>query len=126
MLPLVVAATRVRVVGVVVGVLRRQGFRPSGRRAVRPVPCATDDGATLDLALASLGRSLREAEARAAERRGPESERLRELARSLRALRDCYLETTTPRLRRALLDEASGLMARLRRVRPRLRSTSNP
>jgi hypothetical protein len=36
MLPLVVPATRVRVVGAVVGVFRRQGFRPPARGARAP------------------------------------------------------------------------------------------
>src|SRR5207249_3240495 len=55
------------------------------------------------------------AEALAAARTGHSGARLRELARNLRALRDCYLETTTPRLRAALLREAGQLIRRLGR-----------
>lgn len=126
MLPLVVNAERVRVVGVVVGVLRRHGFRPAARRPrPAPTPLMVADEATLDLALEAMARALREAEERAAASDGPDASRTRDLARSLRALRDCYLETATPRLRRALLDEASELMARLQRAITRERSTSN-
>ena len=56
-----------------------------------------------------------EAEALAAARTGHSGARLRELGRNLRALRDCYLETTTPRLRAALLREAGQLIRRLGR-----------
>jgi repressor LexA len=127
MLPLVVGPERVRVIGVVVGVLRRHGFRsPARARRPRPVspPLLCADDGTLDLALEAMASALRDAEERAAASRGPEAARTRELARSLRALRDCYLETTTPRLRRALLDEASAVMARLARA-ARPRSASN-
>ena len=126
MLPFVVTAERVRLIGVVVGVLRRHGFRSAARRS-RPIPppVAVADEATLDLALEAMARSLREAEERAASSHGAEAAQTRELARSLRALRDCYLETTTPRLRRALLDEASELMRRLHGPSARRRSTSN-
>ena len=57
----------------------------------------------------------REAEALAGARTGRSGARLRELARNLRALRGCYLETRAPRLRAALLREAGELMRRLRR-----------
>ena len=126
MLPFVVTAERVRLIGVVVGVLRRHGFRSASRRP-RPVPppVLVADEATLDLALEAMARALRDAEEHAAASHGVDASRTRELARSLRALRDCYLETTTPRLRRALLDEASTLMRRLSGARARQRSTSN-
>jgi hypothetical protein len=125
MLPLVIGAERVRVIGAVVGVLRRQGFHPTPRRPVRPAPAPADDVATLDLSLEAMARLLREAEGRGAERGRIDAARLRDLARSLRALRDCYLETTTPRLRRALLQEAAALMPRLSRLLARTRSASN-
>lgn len=125
MLPLVVGAERVRVIGVVVGVLRRRGFRPAPPRASGPPPPTASDDATLDLALEAMRRSLSEAEARTRGRSGTDDAHMRELARSLRALHDCYLGTTTPRLRRALLDEASTLMHRLASSRARARSTSN-
>jgi hypothetical protein len=119
MLPLVVAAERVRIIGTVVGVFRRQGFqgRPPVRRAPRVERPATgpDSQQTLDLTLEAIARNLREAEALARTRRGTSAARLRDIAQRLRALRDCYLETTAPKLKRALLLEASGLMRQVRR-----------
>ncbi|TMB19526.1 MAG: hypothetical protein E6J59_11715 [Deltaproteobacteria bacterium] len=114
MLPLVVAAERVRIVGVVVGVLRRRGFRTPA--PIRPRAAAGGgDGRTLDLALRVIEQRVGEAEALGAARAGRPGARLRELARNLRALRDCYLETTAPRLRAALLREAGEIIRRLRR-----------
>ena len=111
MLPL---AERVRIVGVVVGVLRRQGFRTPA--PIRPRAAAGGgDGRTLDLTLRVIEQRVGDAEALAAARAGRPGARLRELARNLRALRDCYLETTAPRLRAALLREASEIIRRLRR-----------
>jgi hypothetical protein len=117
MLPLVVPAERVRIIGTVVGIFRRQGFqgRAPVRRAApvgRPV---ADAQQTLDLTLEAIARSLREAEGLARSRRGTSAARLRDIAQRLRALRDCYLETTAPKLKRALLLEASGLMRQVRR-----------
>jgi len=113
MLPLVVAADRVRIVGAVVGVLRRHGFRAAASRP-RPKPAA-GDGRTLDLTLRVIEQSVSQAEAPAAARAGRGGARLRELARGLRSLRDCYLDTTAPRLREALLREAGDIVRRLRR-----------
>src|SRR5437667_6391893 len=111
MLPL---AERVRIVGVVVGVLRRQGFRAPA--PIRPRAAAGGgDGRTLDLALRVIEQRVGEAEALGAARAGRPGARLRELARNLRALRDCCLETTAPRLRAALLREAGEIIRRLRR-----------
>jgi SOS regulatory protein LexA len=114
MLPLVLAAERVRVVGIVVGVFRRQGFRQAAAPRTRPARRAVD-GRTLDLTLRVIDQSLGEAERRAASRQGRAALRLRELAQSLRGLRDCYLATRVPRLRAALLREAARLVRRLRR-----------
>lgn len=114
MLPLVIGAERVRIVGAVVGVLRRHGFRPAAAPRPRPRPAA-GDGRTLDLTLRVIEQSVSEAETMAAARAGRSGARLRELARGLRSLRDCYLGTTTPRLRAALLREAGDIVRRLRR-----------
>jgi len=111
MLPLVVPASRVRIVGGVVGVFRRQGPRPRPRAT----PLTRGDGRTLDLTLRVIEHSLGDAEALAASRSGRVAARVRDLVRSLRALRDCYLETETPRLRAALLREAGEIVRRLRR-----------
>ena len=67
------------------------------------------------LTVALIEQRVDEAEALAAARTGRVGARLRELARNLRALRDCYLETAAPRLRAALLREAGELIRRLRR-----------
>lgn len=119
MLPLVVAAERVRIVGVVVGVFRRQGFRAPAVASVppsRPRPASGGgDGRTLDLTLRVIEQRVAEAEALAAARSGRAGSRLRDLARNLRALRSCYLGTTAPRLRAALLREAREIIRRLRR-----------
>jgi len=114
-LPLVVVAERVRIVGIVVGVFRRQGFRTPVRARSRPAPPVGGDGRTLDLTLRVVEQRAGQAEALAAARAGRPGARLRELARNLRALRDCYLETTAPRLRAALLREAGDIIRRLRR-----------
>src|SRR5207247_1113170 len=73
------------------------------------------DGRTLDWTLRVIEQRVGEAEALAAARTQRSGARLRELARNLRALRDCYLETTAPRLRAALLREAGEIIRRLGR-----------
>src|SRR5439155_836901 len=83
------------------------------------LPAALWGGRTV-FALRARGSSLieqrvGEAEAPAAARTQRSGARLRELARNLRALRDCYLETTAPRLRAALLREAGEIIRRLGR-----------
>ena len=110
-LALAIPAASVRILGVVVGIVRRRGFR-------RSEPFAADadrDARTFDLRLGAIERSVGEAERLATMRRGRSAERLRELGRGLRALRDCYLTTRVPRLREALLREAGEIVSRLRR-----------
>jgi hypothetical protein len=109
-LPLVLPAERVRVLGPIVGVLRRHGFREA-----RPIRRGGGrERHAVDLTVAAIGESLRRLERRAAESSGRARAMLRALARDLRTLRDCYLETATPRLRHALLLEAADLLDRLR------------
>jgi repressor LexA len=115
MLPLVIGAERVRIVGAVVGVFRRQGFRSTATPRPRPTRAGAADGRTLDLTLRVIEQSLAGAEALAAVRAGRAGARLRELSHGLRSLRDCYLETKVPRLREALLREAGDIIRRLRR-----------
>ncbi len=112
MLPLVVSAERVRIVGTVVAVFRRRGFPPRRARSARPAP---RDRGTLDLTLRIIDQRLQEAETLVRMRTGRGGERVRELARALRALRDCYLGTHVPRLRAALLREAGDIIRRLGR-----------
>src|SRR5206468_8804698 len=76
MLPLVVAAERVRIVGVVVGVLRRRGFRTPA--PIRPRAAAGGgDGRTLDLTLRVIEQRV--GEALGAARAARPGARLREL-----------------------------------------------
>jgi hypothetical protein len=113
LLPLVLPTARVRIIGTVAGIFRRHGF---GTRPARPPrrDAAADRG-TLDLTLGVIDQSLRQADRVHAQRGGRTAERVRELARALRALRDCYLRTHVPRLRAALLGEAGQIVRRLRR-----------
>lgn len=109
-LPLGISSAGVRVLGTVVGVFRRRGFRRGASRHQPTVPPRLPE-ATLPL----LGRAIESAEHCAAAHPGPRGARLRELVRNLRGLRDCYLSTSTPRLREALLQEAVRLIGRLPR-----------
>jgi len=45
---------------------------------------------------------------------GRSAARVREITRDLRSLRDCYVGTSVPRLRQALLREAESCVASLR------------
>jgi hypothetical protein len=105
-LPLVLPADRARILGPLVGVLRQkrrreatQASRPSTETdpALRMIDEALDD-ATVH---ADVGRS---------------AARVREISRDLRSLRDCYVGTSVPRLRQALLREAESCVASLRRA----------
>jgi SOS regulatory protein LexA len=119
LLPLVVGGDRVHVRGVVVGVLRKQGFRPSAPIKSLPHGCAT-----ADLAVRILEQHALEGSRIAAAASNLEGWRGREtkaLAQSLRALHATYRETSHPRLRKALLDEATRTMRQLRAISPRTR-----
>jgi len=115
LLPLVVGGERVHVRGVVVGVLRKQGFRPSV-----PIKSSPAGGcATADLAARILEQHALEGSRIAASAGSLEGWRGREtkaLAQSLRALHATYRETSHPRLRKALLDEATRTMRQLRAI----------
>ena len=106
LLPLVIAARKLRVLGVVVGVVRRHGFRTVPDRSSRNRRSPADVSHARDLAIhpAAARPSL-----------------VDDLARSLRSLRDCYRGTANPRLRRALLREARELVRRLCRFDVELR-----
>ena len=130
MLPLITRGDRVKIIGVVVGVLRKYGFgreKPSARTAARAgkprpraaTPPAPADDATLDLALnaidAQLDRwkaALETATTRCATR---ELATMAELGRDLQALRDWCARTSKPGLRRALIAEANQLIQRMQR-----------
>jgi repressor LexA len=131
MLPLVVRGDRVRIRGVVVGVLRKVGFgaAPRPRAAVRSVPSKVSaakparrpaaDDATLDLALnavdAHLARWKVLADDSAARLSQQERIRMASMARDLQALRDWGSRTSKPGLRRAVLRDANRVIARMQR-----------
>ena len=106
LLPLVIAARKLRVLGVVVGVVRRHGFRtvPDRSSRNRRSPAGVSHARDLAIHPAAARPSL-----------------VDDLARSLRSLRDCYRGTANPRLRRALLREARELVRRLCRFDVELR-----
>jgi SOS regulatory protein LexA len=128
MLPLVIGGDQVRVRGVVVGVLRKFGFRPAPatpRRAPRSTAAARPagrrpvDGETLDLSLNAIDAQL-ERWRTFSERQEPHGARergqLAQLGRDLQALREWYARTTKPVLRRALLTDANRLIRRMQRL----------
>lgn len=102
-LPLVLPAERVRILGPLVGVLR-QKRRREATQASRP------SAAEADPALRMIDDALDDATVDAS------ADRVREITRDLRSLRDCYVGTSVPRLRRALVREAEARVASLRRV----------
>ncbi|MBI3770997.1 MAG: repressor LexA [Deltaproteobacteria bacterium] len=123
LLPLVLRGDRVLIRGIVVGVLRKQGFRaPSsaqspGRRS------APSQGAA-DLAVRILEQHVVEGNrlvSRAETLEGRRRQELKALAQSLRALHATYVETSHPRLRKALLEEATRVMRQLRAIAQRTR-----
>jgi SOS-response transcriptional repressor LexA len=121
LLPLVVRGDRVRVRGVIVGVLRKQGFRPSvsPRSAVR-----AGSRSTADLAARILEQHVLEGNrlaARAGALGGWRGRESKALAQSLRALHATYVETTHPRLRKALLEEATRILRQVRAISQRTR-----
>lgn len=128
MLPLIVGADRLCIRGVVVGVLRKYGFKPAppAPRRSRSAPAATARparppaaaGDTLDLTLNAIDaqlerwRTLGEMRPAATRREGAQ---LAQLGRDLQALRDWYARTTKPVLRRALLADANRIIRRMQR-----------
>jgi hypothetical protein len=139
MLPLVVRGDQVRIRGIVVGVLRKVGFGgpqklPAARSAppklaiakpAKPARRPMEDDATLELALNAVDSHLARWRALAEDgaSRLSEQERLRmaAMARDLQALREWGSRTTKPGLRRAVLQDANRVMARMQRF---LRSRS--
>jgi len=134
MLPLVVRGEQVRIVGVVVGVLRKLGFAekraaaaancrslppPATRPPARP-PTRAADSASIDLAVNAIDAHLTRWNAALA--RAQHDRQLRRyvprmaaLGRDLQALREWCARTHKPGLRRALIDEANTVMRRMQR-----------
>ena len=100
-LPLVLPAERARILGPLVGVLRkRRGRRPT----IASLPATSAES---DPTLRMIGEALHDASA---------GTRARDIARDLRSLRDCYAGTSVPRLREALAREAQSCVEKLRRA----------
>lgn len=131
MLPLVTGGEQVRVRGIVVGVLRKFGFRPlpaAPRRAPvraasraptpRPARAPARDSETLDLSLNAIDAQLerwRVLGERQAPRNARERAALAQLGRDLQALREWYARTAKPALRRAILEDANRIIRRMQR-----------
>ena len=133
MLPLIVSGDQVRIRGVIVGVLRKYGFKASPRRpsaAPRPSGSSTapsgrparrrpPDADTLDLSLNAIDAQLERWRAVSAAGGAAASARERAqmatLGRDLQALREWYARTTKAALRRALLVDANQLIRRMQR-----------
>ncbi len=132
MLPLRVSGERVRIIGVVAGIVRKFGF-DKGRAestAVAPAPVTVKgarraavhaaDSASLELAVNVMDSQLVRWQAALA--RAKQDKRMRrhvvqmeELCRNLQAVRDWCARTRKATLRRALVAEANRIMARMRR-----------
>lgn len=137
-LPLVVRAQHVRVIGVVVGILRKFGFgdgqpaavvhggsRPAPRTRLKPHRPAVhaEDAGSLDLAVNAIDQQLSRwntAIARAKQDRRLQQRvvQMAELGRDLQALREWCARTRKPGLRRALIAEANVVLRRMQRFAP--------
>jgi hypothetical protein len=126
MLPLIISGEQVRIRGVVVGVLRKYGFKPmsAARKPVaRPTATARPahrqaDADTLDLSLNAIDTQLERWRVMS-ERRPAQTQReraqLAQLGRDLQALREWYARTTKAVLRRAILADANRIIRRMQR-----------
>jgi repressor LexA len=134
MLPLRISGERVRIIGVVAGIVRKLGFdknrsQPAAMAAAgapraasnpRRVAARETDCASLELAVNVMDSQLVRWQAAIA--RAKQDKRLRrhlvqmeELCRNLQAVRDWCARTHKPILRRALIAEANRIMQRMQR-----------
>jgi repressor LexA len=132
MLPLTVRGDHLRVIGIVVGVLRKFGF--GGSQPVRPLsalpprrpatpsrhPPLRQDDASLELGINVIDAQLNRWNAAIAQTRKEKPlhqhiVQMEEMGRDLQTLRDWCARTKKPGLRRALLTEADTLMRRMQR-----------
>ena len=130
MLPLIVSGDQIRIRGVVVGVLRKYGFKADARgpSAKRPAPVATArparrppaDADTLDLSLNAIDAQLERwrvlSEASSADSTARERADMAVLGRDLQALREWYARTAKAVLRRAILSDANRIIRRMQRL----------
>jgi repressor LexA len=131
MLPFIVGGDQVRIRGVVVGVLRKYGFKPNAGRerpgAARPAEAATArparrapaDADTLDLSLNAIDAQIERwrvlTESTASTSTARERAEMGVLERDLQALREWYARTTKAVLRRAILADANRVIRRMQR-----------
>jgi repressor LexA len=141
LLPLSVPGDQVRVIGVVVGIMRKFGFDPARRpttslRVVdgtrsavqrsrnhfkaRRSDATPDEGASLELALNVIDVQIERwnaalERAQRDRRRRRQVARMAELGRDLQSLRDWCARTRRASLRRALLQEANEVIRRMQR-----------
>jgi hypothetical protein len=131
MLPFIVGGDQVRIRGVVVGVLRKYGFKPNAGRerpgAARPAAAATArparrapaDADTLDLSLNAIDAQIERwrvlTESTASTSTARERAEMGVLGRDLQALREWYARTTKAVLRRAILADANRVIRRMQR-----------
>jgi len=134
MLPLRISGERVRIIGVVAGIVRKFGFdknrsQPAAMEAAASAKPASNprrtavreaDSASLELAVNVMDSQLIRWQAAIA--RAKQDKRLRrhlvqmeELCRNLQAVRDWCARTQKPNLRRALVAEANRIMQRMQR-----------
>jgi hypothetical protein len=129
MLPLIIGGDQVRIRGVVVGVLRKYGFKPLPaaplrKAAARPPASARParrtpaDADTLDLSLNAIDTQLerwRVLGETSPARNQRERAQLAQLGRDLQALREWYARTTKAVLRGAILADANRIIRRMQR-----------
>jgi hypothetical protein len=131
MLPLIVSGDQIRIRGVVVGVLRKHGFKANAprQRAIKTgsAPSATPrparrppaDADTLDLSLNAIDAQLERwrifTETNTAGTSARERAEMAVLGRDLQALREWYARTTKAALRRAILSDANRVIRRMQR-----------
>jgi len=133
MLPLIVSGDQVRIRGVVVGVLRKYGFKPAPPRerssarsslrpaavSARPARRSTADTDTLDLSLNAIDAQLERwrilTEEAAPSSTAAQRAQMALLGRDLQALREWYARTTKAVLRRAILADANRIIRRMQR-----------
>jgi hypothetical protein len=130
MLPLIVSGDQVRIRGIVVGVLRKYGFkseaprerggsRPAAAASPRPARRQPADADTLDLSLNAIDAQLERwrvlTESSPAARTAAERAHMATLGRDLQALREWYARTGKAVLRRAILADANRIIRRMQR-----------
>ena len=141
MLPLTVSGEDVRILGIVAGVMRKFGFGERKQNAVsgrspqhresqqnkqangpRPTSAtgpARSDDQTFDIQLNAIDTQLARWQSLLdGDTEIPKRDRVRmsSLGRDLQALRDWYVRTSRPQLRRAVMSDANDVISRMQRL----------